>query len=205
MKGKSAGSRVLRRGVTLIELAVVMAIVLVLAGSATPAILRSVERGRIETAALQFAQDLRLVRESAILYQSDLYAYVPAPSSSVTWYCYEQLPRLGSGGLPDGTHNVPPLEGASWPDPERIVRRDLPFNTRIVSVTSSVPAQVHNGSAYYEIRFRSGEDPSNPGSTLYVPGSVVAPITIVIGDSAGRTWQVAVDAVGRAHLIRPSS
>lgn len=190
-----------RSGFTLIELLVVIAIVLILAGGAVPNILGSIQRGRVQTAALQLAQDLRLVREDAILYQADLNFYVSTETAAI--YYYEQLPRLGSGGLPDGTHSVPPADGAALPDPGRFAQGSLPFNMHVESVSSSVVSYVsvvHNGHDYYEIHFQSGK------VSNVIPGSVeVSPVTIVVGDSTGRTWRVMVDAVGRPHVTQVSS
>src|SRR5664280_2116382 len=176
-----------RSGFTLIELLVVVAIVLILAGGAAPNILGSIQRGRVQTAALQLAQDLRLVREDTVLYQADLYFYVSTDTAVNTSYWYEQLPRLGSGDLPDGTHSVPPADGAALPDPGRFAQGSLPFNMHVESVSSSVVSYVsvvHNGHDYYEIHFQSGK------VSNVIPGSVeVSPVTIVVGDSAGRAWR----------------
>lgn len=196
------GLTVVRRpGFSLFELLVVVAIVLILAGSAAPNLLGSVERGRVQTAALQLAQDLRLVRENAIVYQADLNFYVSTETAAI--YYYEQLPRLGSGGLPDGTHSVPPADGAALPDPGRFAQGSLPFNMHVESVSSSVVSYVsvvHNGHDYYEIHFQSGK------VSNVIPGSVeVSPVTIVVGDSAGRAWRIVVDAVGRPRVTPVTS
>lgn len=182
-----------RSGFTLIELLVVIAIVLILTGGAVPNILGSIQRGRVQTAALQLAQDLRLVREDAVLYQADLYFYVSADPAVNTSYWYEQLPRLNGLGLPeDGLHNDP-SNGVS----SRLVQTSLPFNMHVVSVSFSPAATPtsYGGHAYYFIDFRSGKDGS-------IPGSVAALTTVVVGDSAGRTWRVMVDAVGRPRVTQ---
>lgn len=226
MKERPAGIITVRSGFTLVELVVVVAIVLVLAGGAMPAIQESIERGRVQTAALQLAQDLRLVRENAIVYQSDLYFYVATDTTANTWYAYEQMAHLGSNGLPDGNqtwnsdgsytegnHTVPPADGAAWPDAARFVRKSLPFNMHVLSVTSSAALNpvLHNGRSYYEIRFRSGQVAGSiPGSVNWSinAGSVVsseAPVTIVVGTSTGVRWQVTVDALGRPHVTQVTS
>src|SRR5664280_564287 len=181
-----------RSGFTLIELLVVIVIVMILAGGAAPNILGSIQRGRVQTAALQLAQDLRLVRENALLYQADLYFYVSADPAVNTSYWYEQLPKLNSSGVPDGSH-YDPSNGVS----SRFVQTSLPFNMHVVSVSFSLPATLtsYGGHAYYFIDFRSGQDGS-------IPGSVAALATIVVGDSAGRTWRVMVDAVGRPRVTQ---
>lgn len=181
-----------RSGFTLIELLVVIAIVLILAGGAVPNILGSIQRGRVQTAALQLAQDLRLVRENAVLYQADLYFYVSTDTAVNTSYWYEQLPRLNALGLPDDLH-YDPSNGVS----SRFVQRSLPFNMHVVSISFSLAASPtsYGSYAYYFIDFRSGKDGR-------IPGSVAALTTIVVGDSAGRTWRVMVDAVGRPRVTQ---
>ncbi len=191
-------------GFTLIELIVVVAIVLILAGGAVPNILGSIERGRAQTAALQLAQDLRLVRENAILYQADLYFYVSSETGANTRYWYEQLPLLGSNGLPASDRSIttnrylPPVDGAASPDSSRFIQGTLPFNMRVVSVSSSVPSYTsvtYNGHAYYEICFRCGKDDN------VIPGSLaVSPVTIVVGDLSGHQWRVVVNAIGRPYI-----
>jgi len=181
-----------RSGFTLIELLVVIVIVMILAGGAVPNILGSIQRGRVQTAALQLAQDLRLVREGAVLYQADLYFYVSTDTAVNTSYWYEQLPKLNSSGVPDGSHYDPSIGVSS-----RFVQTSLPFNMHVVSISFSPPATPtsYGGHAYYFIDFRSGKDGS-------IPGSVAALTTVVVGDSAGRTWRVMVDAVGRPRVTQ---
>lgn len=209
MKGMQTGSAASSRGFTLIELIVVVAIVLILAGAAVPNILGSIQRGRVQTAALQVGQDLRLVRENAILYQADLYFYVSSETGANMRYWYEQLPLLESNGLPAADRSIttnrylPPVDGAASPDSSRFIQGTLPFNMHVVSVSSSVSSYTsvaYNGHAYYEICFRSGKDDS------VIPGSVaVSPVTIVVGDSSGHQWRVVVDAIGRPHISQVTS
>ena len=206
MRGTKAGSAGPGRGFSLIELVVVIAIVLILAGGAVPNIMGSVQRGRVQTAALQMAEDLRLVRENAILYQEDLYVYISTDTAVNKQYWYEQFPFLNTTtGLPDGSHNVPPVGGAASPDSSRFVRATLPFSIHVVSISSSTGSVTWNGHAYQEIRFRSGEDPSNPGNALYIPGSIAASVSIVVGDSSGHQWRVVVDAIGRPRISQVTS
>ena len=61
------------RGFSLIELIVVVAVMIILAGMAVPAFGTTLARMRIQTNASQMVQDLRLVRDNAITYQQDLY------------------------------------------------------------------------------------------------------------------------------------
>src|SRR5664280_2583983 len=94
-----------RSGFSLIELAVVMAIVIIMTGLAVPAFGRMVETSRMQAAAYQLAGDLKLMRENAILYQADLTMYLCTdPADQRTFYCFELLPRLDSTtGLPKTT------------------------------------------------------------------------------------------------------
>ncbi len=183
-----------RTGFTFVELVVVIAIVLILAGMAAPSLQGSITRGRVQAAALQLAQDLRLVRENAITYQDDLCAYVSMDTGVSGCYYYEKLPHLGSNGLPDGSHNTPPVDGAALPDQERFVRKDLPFNMQVLSATSADAPVTYGGHQYHKICFRSGTQEN------VIPGSVAASVTVVVGGSGSYSWKVVVDTVGRTHI-----
>lgn len=185
-----------RSGFTLFELVVVVAMVLILTGMAVPALQDAVARDRVQTAALQLAQDLRLVRDNTITYQSDLYAYVSPDAAVNGCYYYEKLPHLGTNGLPDGAHNAPVADGQSLPDPGRFVRKAIPFNLHILSISSAASSVAYGGHQYYEIRFRSGKG----AEATVVPGSAEVAVTVVIGTSGGLCWRVVVDSIGRTHL-----
>ena len=196
MSARCFGAGRRRPGFTLFELVTVVAIVLLLTGMAVPGLQGPIARDRVQTAALQLAQDLRLVRDNAVTYQADLYVYVSTENGANGRYYYEKLPHLGSNGLPDDVHNVPPADGQPVPDPGRFVRGEVPFNLRVVSVSSAVSPVTYGGHQYYEIRFRSGK---NAEATV-VPGSVQTPVTVALGTSGGLIWKVVVDSIGRTHI-----
>lgn len=65
-----------RRGFTLVELMLVVAIVMVLSAVAIPSFRDMAANQRLESAAWQMVYDLRLARADAIQYQQDLNVYV---------------------------------------------------------------------------------------------------------------------------------
>ena len=186
-----------RSGFSLIELAVVMAIVIIMTGLAVPAFGRMVETSRMQAAAYQLAGDLKLMRENAILYQADLTMYLCTdPADQRTFYCFELLPKLDSTtGLPSATlHYTPPADGVTWPDPSRFLRRDFPYAVTLVSTTLGVVEESFGSWEYQEITFHSGSggnfrgNPSDSG-------------TITLVDQTGtRNWYVFVDGVGRVRV-----
>ena len=193
-----------RSGFSLIELAVVMAIVIIMTGLAVPAFGRMVETSRMQAAAYQLAGDLKLMRENAILYQADLTMYLCTdPADQRTFYCFELFPRLDSTtGLPSATlHYQPPIDGVTWPDPSRFLRRDFPYaaklvstTLRLVSTTLDVAEESFGSWKYQEITFHSGS-----GGTFR--GSPSASGTIMLADQTGtRNWYVFVDGVGRVRV-----
>lgn len=186
-----------RSGFSLIELAVVMAIVIIMTGLAVPAFGRMVETSRMQAAAYQLAGDLKLMRENAILYQADLTMYLCTnPADQRTFYCFELFPRLDSTtGLPKTTlHYNPPADGVTWPDPSRFLRRDFPYAVTLVSTTFGVVEESFGSWKYQEITFHSGSGGNFRGSP-----SDSGTITLV--DQTGtRNWYVFVDGVGRVRV-----
>lgn len=190
-----------RSGFTLIELAVVLAIVMILTGTAVPAFSRAVTTSRMQAAAYQLAGDLKLMRENAILYQADLTMYLCTdPSDQRTFYCFELLPRLNTTtGLPSAAlHYQPPIDGVTWPDPSRFLRRSFPYAVKLDSKPFAT-AEFFGTWEYHEISFHSGSGGNFRGSP-----SDSGMITLV--DQTGtRNWYVFVDTVGRVRVSANSS
>lgn len=186
-----------RFGFTLIELAVVMAIVIVLTGVGVPAFGRAVTTSRMQGAAYQLAGDLKLMRENAILYQADLTMFLCTnPASQRTFYCFELLPKLDSTtGLPSTSlHYTPPTDGVTWPDSSRFVRRSFPYAVQLVSTTLGVVEESFGSWKYQEITFHSGGGGNFRGSPS-------ASGVITLTDQTGtRNWYVFVDGVGRVRV-----
>lgn len=187
-----------RSGSTLVELLVVIAIVGILAGMAVPAFQREVETSRMQAAAYQLADDMRLLRENAILYQADLNIYFCTnPVSDRTFYCLELLPRLDSTtGLPRTTlHYWPPSDGTPWPDPGRFVRRDFPYAVQLALPKPFTGAGYIGSREYYKLSFYSGGGGHFRGQPSVLGG------TVTLVDRKGtRFWYVIVDSVGRVRV-----
>ena len=184
-------------GFSLIELAVVIAIIIILTGAGAPAFSRAVTTSRMQAAAYQLAGDLKLMRENAILYQADLTMFLCTnPASQRTFYCFELLPKLDSTtGLPSATlHYTPPADGVTWPDPSRFLRRDFPYAVTLVSTTLGVVEESFGSWKYQEITFHSGSGGNFRGSPS-------ASGTVMLTDQTGtRNWYVFVDGVGRVRV-----
>ena len=186
-----------RSGFSLIELAVVMAIVIIMTGLAVPAFGRMVETSRMQAAAYQLAGDLKLMRENAVLYPADLTMYLCTdPVDQRTFYCFELLPQLDSTtGLPKTTlHYNPPADGVPWPDPSRFLRRDFPYAVKLALPKPFTTVQSFGSWEYHELTFYCGTaghfrgNPSDSG-------------TITLVDQTGtRNWYVFVDGVGRVRV-----
>jgi Tfp pilus assembly protein FimT len=70
-------------GFTLIELMIVVSVVIIMSAVAIPSFQSVISSRRLQAAAWQMVQDLRMVREDAILYQQDLNVYVNYSNSPV--------------------------------------------------------------------------------------------------------------------------
>lgn len=195
------------KGFTLVELMVVMAVIIVLAGMAVPAFGATLARSRIQSNASQMVQDLQLVRDSAIIYQQDLYTYVctDQDSSPTVYYC--ELFQKDPANLVEASKHYVPTDA---PVAGKFVRKDLlygmSFETPVHGVTTTV-----DGKDYLVLAYCCGKDshfrgqPVLVGSTLAPPytvfsGSVGIPsIAIPIVASSSRTWYVTIGPAGQAR------
>lgn len=187
----------IRSGFTLIELAVVIAIIIILTGAGVPSFGRAVTTSRMQAAAYQLAGDLKMMRENAILYQANLTMYLCTdPAGQRTFYCFELLPKLDSAtGLPStALHYNPPADGVTWPDPSRFVRRSFPYAVKLALPKPFAAVQSFGTWEYHQLTFYSGSGGNFRGSP-----SESGMITLV--DQTGtRNWYVFVDGVGRVRV-----
>jgi len=196
------GVPVRRKGFTLLELVVVMAVVIIMTGIAVPAFGHAMTTSRMQAAAYQLAGDLKLMRENAILYQADLTMYFCTnPAAARTFYCFELLPRLDSTtGLPrDYLHYSPPNAGVAWPDPGRFLRRDFPYAVKLAFPPSFTQPQggaiTIDSRTYYQVTFYCGSGGHFRGQPSSLGGTVA-----LVDQTGKRNWYVIVDSVGRVRV-----
>lgn len=192
-------------GFSLIELIIVMAVMIVLAGMAVPAFGATLARSRIQTNASQMVQDLRLVRESAITYQQDLYVYVCTSSvSDRTVYYYELFQKDPTNVTEASKHYTP----ADTPVSGKFVRKVL-----LYGMSFGQPAQ--SGSAYsftaangyLVLAYCSGKGSNFRGQPVVVSDTSIptyvtfsGPIGIPIIDAPNsRTWYMTISPAGQAR------
>ena len=182
-----------RRGFTLIEMMVVMAIVIIMTGAAAPSFYRLIVSNRLQSDAAQLVGDFRMAREGAILYQQDLRFYVQtAPLGSRATYCYELFVKVPA---------TPSTAAVHWstddtPVASKWVRRTLNSNI----VFGAAPAQFVDvgssdalGRRFYYVEFSSGSGSSFRGQ----PVSVTSNSTITLTDpSSGKNWYVILESTG---------
>jgi prepilin-type N-terminal cleavage/methylation domain-containing protein len=196
----------LRRGFTITELMIVMAVIIVLAGVGVPAFGATLARSRIQSNASQMLQDLRLVRDSAIIYQQDLYVYVGTDQdSSPTVYYYELFQKDPANLVEASKHYVP----TDAPVPGKFVRKDLSYGMSFGIPVHGSTTTV-GGKDYLVLAYCCGKDSHFRGQPVLVGGTLAPPYTVFSGsvgipsvgipivDSSSRTWYVTVSPAGRA-------
>lgn len=200
----NANGRTRGRGFSLIELIIVIAIIVVLAGMAVPAFGSALARSRIQSNAAQVVQDLRLVRDSAIAYQQDLYVYVcTSPVSGRTVYYCELFQKDPLNEV----HYTP----ADDPVAGQFVRKDalygMGFGLPVQSGAAySFSAATIGGKEYLVLAFCCGKGSYFRGEPVVVSDTSVptyasfsSSIGIPVVDTANsRTWYVTVSPAGRA-------
>jgi prepilin-type N-terminal cleavage/methylation domain-containing protein len=181
-----------RRGVTLIEMVVVVAIVIIMSGAAVPSFNRLIVSNRLQSNAAQLVGDLRMVRESAILYQQNLRFFVQtAPSGSRTTYYYEMFLKVPSSATHWSTNDDSVT--SKW------VCRTLNSNV----LFGAAPGQFVDvgtndalGRRFYYVEFSSGTGSSFRGQ----PVSVTSRSTITLTDpSSGKNWYVILESTGSSR------
>jgi prepilin-type N-terminal cleavage/methylation domain-containing protein len=199
-----------RRGFTLIELMVVVAVMIVLAGAVIPAFGSTLARSRIQSNVSQMVQDLRLVRDSAIVYQQNLWLYVctgPAASDRTTYY-YE----LSQKDPLNGVHYTP----ADAPVSGKFVSKTLLYGMRfeppfrLAGAGYTFPAMTVGGKTYLVLVFCCGKDNNFRGQSTRInyttPDDTTAVYTVFssslgipVYDAANaRRWYAVISPNGQA-------
>lgn len=205
----------MRKGFTLIELGVVLVIILVLSAIAIPSAQSFIATQRLQEVSWQIVQDLKLVKEDAILYQQDLNVYFnynnspvePANAANMNnrsyWFETYQFASTGN------SHYIPADAATA-----HFTKRVLKYNILIDSITAGassiqIPA---GGKNYFVVCFRSGAGSSFRGegdwvtamtgrlnSTLSMIDS--SKVTVKLRDpSTNRAYYVIVDGTGKVSM-----
>ena len=191
-------------GFTLIELVIVVAVMIVLAAIAIPVFGTTLARARIQTNAAQMVQDFRLVRDSAITYQQDLYVYIcTSPASGRTVYYYELFQKDPLNGV----HFTPADDPVSGQFVQKTALYGMGFGLPVQSGASYsfTPATI-GGKGYLVLAFCCGKGSYFRGEPVVVSDTSV-PTYVALSGSIGipvvdaansRTWYVAISPAGRA-------
>lgn len=180
----------LYKGFTLIETIVVITIVIILSAIAVPDLKNLIISDRLQAVAWQMVQDLREVREDAILYQQDLYVYFcVSPDENKNFYLFETFQK-------DPLHN-PPIHynPGDSPDGTHFIKRKLKYN--VYFDTAHCPFTMYgwvDGKEYFYFKFFCGAND-------HFRGQPSAFDTITLIDPKSRIkFYVTVDAVGRVRM-----
>jgi prepilin-type N-terminal cleavage/methylation domain-containing protein len=194
------------RGFTLIEVIIVVGVIIILAGAAVPSFGSTLARMRIQSNASQMAQDLQLVRASAITYQQDLYVYVcTSPAASRTTYYYELFQKNPLTTVP--THYTPMDAPVSGKFVKKVALYNMSFGVPFWSGPTNISPTLTtlDGRQYVVFAFCCGEGSNFRGQPGIVSSTLAPPYTAFSGvvgipvvDSSSRTWYVAVSPTGQA-------
>jgi prepilin-type N-terminal cleavage/methylation domain-containing protein len=197
-------------GFSLIELMIVVAVMIVLAGIAVPVFGATLARSRIQTNASQMVQDLRLVRDSAISYQQDLYVYVcTSPASGRTVYYYELFQKDPTNVAEASRHYTPADAPVSGKFVQKVALYGMSFGLPVQSGSAyTFTAATVGGKGYLVLAYCCGKGSNFRGQPVVVNDTSMSPppytafssaIGIPIVDAGNsRTWYVTISPVGRA-------
>lgn len=209
-----------KKGFTLIELGVVMAIIIVVSGIAVPSARSFISSQRLQEVSWQIVQDLKSAREDAILYQQDLNVYLnynnspvePANAANTNnrsyWFETFQWGRDQDPEV-DNSHYTP----TDAPN-GHFTGRVLKYNIVIDSITAGAsPVQIPSGGKkYFVVGFRSGAGSSFRGEGDWVTAMTgrvnsssdminTSKLTIKLRDpSTDRSYYVIVDGTGKVSM-----
>ena len=192
-------------GFSLIELMIVMAVIIVLAGMAVPIFGTTLARVRIQSNAAAMVQDLRLVRDSAIAYQQDLYVYIcTSPASGRTVYYYELFQKDPLNEV----HYTPADDPVSGQFVQKVAMYGMGFGLPVQSGAAySFTAATIGGKDYLVLAYCCGKGNYFRGEPVVVSDTSVPPTYVAFSSAIGipvvdarnsRTWYVTLSPAGRA-------
>jgi len=176
-----------RNGFTILELLVVLTISSIFLGISIPYLRDFIIEQQLQEVAWKIVQDMRLTKESAILYQQDLKIYFcTEPDTSRNFYFFETY-------LKNPLNNVHYTPG-DQPDGIHFVKRELKYNTKFTANVGFKELGWINGKYYHYLTFYCGKDNHFRGQ----PNSFG---TIEITNPTNtKKWYVIVDIAGRIRM-----
>lgn len=190
-----------RRGFTLLELVIVIAVAILLAGVGTFSMWRVLESQRLQYVASVFVQNLDEAKESAIAYQQDVNVYIPYGNEDNSMYYYEIIPK-DIGTLPV-QHYVP---GDSPNSYFKVVPMEYKIEVHDIEGSPSSSITI-NEKKYFVICFRSGAGDTFRGEADVVTDmdgradktiqQITTPIAIELQDPKGHPFWIRILVSGK--------
>jgi len=204
-------------GFTLIETLIVIAIVILLTGVGVPSFKHLIASNRLQEVAWQMVQDLRTVKEDAILYQQDLNVYFDfnnlpveptnASNKNNRSYLFETF-QYNNLATPLPEHYIPTDSQDS-----HFTERVLKYGIVIDSITSDTASSIAFGvKNYFVLTFRSGAGStfrgeidvisSMSGRTNPTNPTIIneKKLVIKLKDTNNSVFYVIVDGVGNISM-----
>jgi Tfp pilus assembly protein FimT len=205
-------------GFTLIETLVVVVIIILLSAVAVPSFKHLIASDRLQEVAWQLVQDLRTVKEDAILYQQDLNVYFDFDNSPVEplnatnknnrRYLFETFQWGKDQTFPVEDQHYIPTDATS----SHFVERTLKYGIVIDSITSDTASSIAFGvKNYFVLTLRSGAGNAFRGEvdvTRLMSGRQNTTSTIIglnklvikLKDTNDSVFYVIVDGVGNISM-----
>lgn len=208
-----------KRGFSLFELMVVIAIVVIMSGMAVPYAVGFISSQRLKEVAWQMVQDFRLAKEDAVLYQQDLNVYInynnfPVEPQKITnknnrSYFFETF-QWGEDQTVqvENNHYLPTDVGTG-----HFIERMFKYSIIVESITNGTVSSISvGGKNYFVLCFRAGagntfrgeaDSITSMGSRVNSAASIVNNngLTIKLKDaSTNRVYYVVVKGMGKVSM-----
>jgi len=202
-------------GFTLVETIIVIAIVIIISAIAVPSFKHLIISDRLQSVAWQMVQDLREIREDAILYQQDLNVYfdydssaTPKPHSATDFINREYLFETFQYDSLTASHYIP-TDSLDTHFSERVLKYGIVISNISSTTTSSID---FSGKHYFVLTFRCGDKGAFRGEANIVtsmtgrnndPPSAIGstPIVITLEDvPSGQKFYVIIKGTGGVSM-----